>query len=137
MVEDIMIDPLSNLASGFSILSLPAFVVFRCCGWSTASIWLGGLVNAAWQLGQRLGGLAHSYGSSDVNCHHCDVSKQRWDDISAWKNGEDAFHLCTRRDEGCLENTDEELLIKVPGSAYSGAINGVTRTDKHDESANA
>ncbi|GMQ10844.1 hypothetical protein CsSME_00053692 [Camellia sinensis var. sinensis] len=41
------------------------------------------------------------------------------------------------KDEGCLENTDEELLIKVPGSAYSGAINGVTRTDKHDESANA
>ncbi|GMP49838.1 hypothetical protein CsSME_00016677 [Camellia sinensis var. sinensis] len=41
------------------------------------------------------------------------------------------------KDEGCLENTDEELLIKVPGSAYSGAINHVTRTDKHDESTNA
>lgn len=31
-----------------------------------------------------------------------------------------------------MENiVDDELLIEVPGSAYSGAGNGVTRTEKH------
>ncbi|CAL5391309.1 unnamed protein product [Camellia sinensis] len=38
------------------------------------------------------------------------------------------------KDEGCLENTDEELLIKVPGSAYSGAINCNVLQELFDDS---